>query len=148
MEEEIIKVVKAWPKPQLVKDIQVFLGFANFYRRFIRNFSRIAAPFTLILQTTDDETFSIQAIENRKNQDEPSSIAGTSSSSVGRNIKNLSTIAKWTKSKRSDLPKAQFAKINFGTDFLTLKAKKTFIHLWKAFTEALILGHFDPECHI
>ncbi len=43
MEEEKIEAVKTWPEPQSVRDIQVFLGFANFYRRFIRNFSRIAA---------------------------------------------------------------------------------------------------------
>ncbi len=31
MEEEQIKAVRDWPKPQSVRDIQVFLGFANFY---------------------------------------------------------------------------------------------------------------------
>ncbi len=31
MEEERIETVKNWPEPQLVRDIQVFLGFANFY---------------------------------------------------------------------------------------------------------------------
>ena len=29
----------------------MFLGFANFYRRFIQEFSRIAAPLTLMLKT-------------------------------------------------------------------------------------------------
>ncbi len=49
MEEERIEAVRDWPEPQSVRDIQVFLGFANFYRRFIRNFSRIAAPLTSML---------------------------------------------------------------------------------------------------
>ncbi len=31
MEEEQIKAVCDWPKPQSVRDIQIFLGFANFY---------------------------------------------------------------------------------------------------------------------
>ena len=31
MELEQIKVVKKWPEPNSVQDIQVFLGFANFY---------------------------------------------------------------------------------------------------------------------
>ena len=34
----------------LVKDIQVFIGFANFYWRFIQGFSKIAAPLTLMLK--------------------------------------------------------------------------------------------------
>ena len=33
-------------------DIQVFLGFANFYRRFIKGFSKIAAPLTSMLKIT------------------------------------------------------------------------------------------------
>ncbi len=53
-----------------------------------------------------------------------------------------------TKFKKSDLLKANFAKVNSGTDFLTLEAKKAFIHLQKAFIEVLILRHFDPERHI
>ena len=35
IEEERIKVVKNWPKPKSMRDIQVFLGFANFYYCFI-----------------------------------------------------------------------------------------------------------------
>lgn len=33
-------------------------------------------------------------------------------------------------------------------NFLTPKAKLVFIQLWQAFTKALILYHFYPECHI
>ena len=35
MEAERIEVIKDWPELKLVRDIQVFLGFANFYWRFI-----------------------------------------------------------------------------------------------------------------
>ena len=35
IEAKKIEVVRKWPKPKLVRDIQVFLDFANFYRRFI-----------------------------------------------------------------------------------------------------------------
>jgi hypothetical protein len=40
------KTVCDWPTPQKVKDIQSFLGFANFYRRFIYNYSDIIVPLT------------------------------------------------------------------------------------------------------
>jgi len=39
-----IKVVKEWKTPGKVKDVESFLGFANFYRHFIQNFSYIAKP--------------------------------------------------------------------------------------------------------
>ena len=51
MEAKRIEVVKNWPKPKSVRNIQVFLGFANFYRRFIQSFSKIAAPLTWMLKT-------------------------------------------------------------------------------------------------
>jgi hypothetical protein len=35
-----------WPEPRKVKDIQSFLGFANFYRRFIHNYSDLVIPLT------------------------------------------------------------------------------------------------------
>ena len=43
---------RPWPEPKSVQDIQVFLGFANLYRRFIQGFSRIAAPLTSMLKTS------------------------------------------------------------------------------------------------
>ena len=48
-----IEVVKNWPKPKSVHNIQVFLGFTNFYWQFIQDFNRIAAPLSSILKTTE-----------------------------------------------------------------------------------------------
>ena len=39
-----VKAIKEWKTPTKVKDVESFLGFANFYRRFIKNFSHIAVP--------------------------------------------------------------------------------------------------------
>ena len=49
MEDERIKAVRNWLEPKLVRDIQVFISFANFYWRFIQGFSNIAAPLTSML---------------------------------------------------------------------------------------------------
>ncbi|KAK3538390.1 hypothetical protein QTP86_001575 [Hemibagrus guttatus] len=37
-------------KPEKLKELQRFLGFANFYRRFIQNYSSVAGPLTSLLQ--------------------------------------------------------------------------------------------------
>ena len=42
MEQEKIKAVKKWKTPTRLKDVESFLGFANFYQYFIQNFSHIA----------------------------------------------------------------------------------------------------------
>lgn len=43
-----VRAAAEWPTPDSRKALQRFLGFANFYRRFIRNFSLVAAPFTAL----------------------------------------------------------------------------------------------------
>jgi hypothetical protein len=52
MDPDRVKAVQEWPTPESVHDIQVFLGFANFYRRFISGYSRIASPITDLLKKT------------------------------------------------------------------------------------------------
>jgi transposase InsO family protein len=41
---EKIDVVKNWPVPKTVKELRSFLGFASYYRRFVKDFSKIADP--------------------------------------------------------------------------------------------------------
>jgi len=44
MEQKKIKTVKEWKMATKVKDVESFLGFLNFYRRFIQSFSHMAKP--------------------------------------------------------------------------------------------------------
>jgi RNase H-like domain found in reverse transcriptase len=46
MSDEKVKAIQDWPKPRKVRDIQSFLGFTNFYRCFIHDYSRITVPLT------------------------------------------------------------------------------------------------------
>ena len=39
-----LEAVCKWPQLKTVKDIQKFLGFCNFYRRFVKNYSELARP--------------------------------------------------------------------------------------------------------
>jgi hypothetical protein len=55
MDPRKIDAVTNWPEPTTVKEVQAFLGFANFYRRFIAGYSKIAQPLTEL--TRKDLTF-------------------------------------------------------------------------------------------
>ncbi len=46
MEEDRISTILNWPEPESVREVQSFLGFANFYRRFVKGFSRLAHSLT------------------------------------------------------------------------------------------------------
>jgi len=56
-----LEVVRTWPTPKSVSDVRSFLGFAGFYQRFVKNFSRLAAPLSALtkkevpFQWTDSE---------------------------------------------------------------------------------------------
>jgi hypothetical protein len=52
-----VSVIKEWKAPQTIKGIQSFLGFCNFYRRFIRDYKVIAKPLTRLTQRDVDFQF-------------------------------------------------------------------------------------------
>lgn len=46
MAEDKLSSILDWPVPRKVKDVQSFLGFVSFYRKFVRSFASISAPLT------------------------------------------------------------------------------------------------------
>ena len=46
MDPSKVQTIQDWPEPWKVKDIQSFLGFANFYQCFILDYSDIVIPLT------------------------------------------------------------------------------------------------------
>ena len=55
MDPQKIETVVNWEPLEYLKDVQTFLGFANFYRRFVLGYSSIVAPLTEL--TKKDVTF-------------------------------------------------------------------------------------------
>ena len=46
-----VRAVAEWPTPTNRKLLQRFLGFANFYRRFVKNYSKVVAPLNKLTST-------------------------------------------------------------------------------------------------
>ena len=128
MEDERIEAVRNWPEPKSVRDIQVFLGFANFYQRFIQGFSKIAGPLNSMLKTTRS--------------------AVNLSSSVAEDVEVGSIDGGDCKDETVERSPLIFKNSNGATGYLTPNAKRAFTQLRQAFTKAPILRHFDSECHI
>ena len=55
MDLKKIQAILDWEDPLCTRDVQSFIGFANFYRRFIKDFSKVAAP--MIALTRKDKSF-------------------------------------------------------------------------------------------
>ena len=52
MESNCFSAVRNRLTPTTVKEVQRFLGFANYYQRFIQGFGQVATPITLLLKRT------------------------------------------------------------------------------------------------
>jgi len=63
MDPAKVAAIKEWATPKTVLEIQIFLGLANFYRRFVKNYSKIAAPLTALLKKNAKFVWSAAAQE-------------------------------------------------------------------------------------
>jgi hypothetical protein len=50
MEADGIASVEDWPTSKSVKEVQLLMGFTNFYRRFIKKYAKVTAPITDLLK--------------------------------------------------------------------------------------------------
>ena len=48
MEKEKVNGILSWPEPKNMRDVRKFLGLANYYKRFIKNFAQVARPINML----------------------------------------------------------------------------------------------------
>ena len=53
MEEDKVEGVLKWPTPQCVRDVRKFLGLANYYRCFVKNFAKVALPMNQLTRKNE-----------------------------------------------------------------------------------------------
>ena len=63
MDPDKLKAIQEWEVPTTVKGVRSFLGFANFYRRFIQGFSDVVRPLTDLTQKNQPWQWTLQAEE-------------------------------------------------------------------------------------
>ena len=132
MEDKKIKTVINWLELKSMRDIQVFLSFANFYQHFIQSFSKIARPLTLMLKTsftTQSGEYLLLLVDVTEDA-EVNFVDGSDCEDK--------TVKRSLRSKNS----------NRAIGYLTPKTMLAFIQLTKTFIEAPILQYLDLEYYI
>ena len=127
MDDKNTETVKNWLEPKLIRNIQIFLGFTNFYSRFIQGFSKIAGLLILMLKTSSYQSAENLSLLSHLVEDAKLDGGGNCNKTVKKLL-----------SKKS----------NGVLGYLTPNARQAFSKLRQAFTKAPILWHFDPAYYI
>jgi len=53
MEEDKVEGVLKWPTPQCVRNVRKFLGLANYYRQFVKDFAKVALPMNRLTRKNE-----------------------------------------------------------------------------------------------
>ena len=133
--------MKNWRELMSIRDIQVFISFANFYRHFIQNFNRIAALLISMLKTTR----LFQKLALRVFKADNNKIVEDDGGRADEMVVNSSKSKNKKSRKLTYMPNIGATK---KPNFLTSNTKKGFNHLRLAFIETLIFRHFNLENHI
>lgn len=121
-----IEAIKNWPKPKSVRDIQMFVGFANFYYQFIYGFNKIVTLLILMLEISG-----IEVLPKKEDNIE---------SNKGAIDDNYMTI------ERSD--GASDKNFISTSSFLTFGTTIAFAQLRKTFIRVPILHYFELNWYI
>ena len=60
MDEGKVQVIKKWPVPSKVTELRSFLGLANYYRKFIKGYSKMVSPLIDLLKKDNQWDWSMQ----------------------------------------------------------------------------------------
>lgn len=91
IKEKEIEAIKYWSKSKKIRDIKIFIGFANFYCIFNKRFGKINMPLILMLKIS----FDIDVINEKNNK------TGYNADTKSKKSKFSNFYKKFTQSKKS-----------------------------------------------
>jgi hypothetical protein len=149
-------VIRDWTPPKNVKELQSFLGLANFYRRFAKDFAKLTVPLTDLLAKdkpfdwTDAQDTSFTAIKNLLTDDitlkfpdpnKPFSVTTDASDfAVGAVLAQYDPATKEHRPVAFESRKLRPAEINYPTHDRELLAIIHALKTWRVYLDG---NHFD-----
>jgi hypothetical protein len=148
MDPKRVEAVTQWPQPKSVHDIQIFLGFMNFYRRFIEGYSHITRLLTELLKTSGKEGENGDGQNQPARQGPPSRAREVKHTGLSEEMPEGDGVTPLT-ARMEKTQKRKHKQNAKGPPFMwTDAAEKSFNWIKKSFAGAGILAHFDPRKRI